>query len=222
MNYEYAPGCVVLDVENPNCRNNSVCAVGLLIIREGQITEEKYSLINPGDRFDRRNSEINGITPDMVVNAPTFKEYWAELEPFLTDNIIIGHNITYDLSVISKALDRYDIPVPDFDYICTLELSRSLLKVSSYSLSNLLSGFGITYQAHNALEDAKASFHLLSHLIGKYGTRSVVTKTYRYVPQLKEAIDSRLESNINDLHGIIKGISSDNIIDENEICCLQK
>ena len=53
---------VVLDIENPNSRGNSICAIGMLVIEDGTLTRKEYSLINPEDRFDRTNSEITGIT----------------------------------------------------------------------------------------------------------------------------------------------------------------
>lgn len=118
---------VVLDIENPNSRGNSICAIGMLIVKDGALVRKEYSLINPEDRFDRTNSEITGITESMVLNSPTLKDYWPEIDSLLSSNVIIGHNIKYDLSVLSKALYRYDMPVPAFRYVCTLELSRSLL-----------------------------------------------------------------------------------------------
>lgn len=69
------------------------------------------------------------IEPNMVIGKPTFNEYWEEIKGLLTSNIIVGHNIQYDLSVISKCLQRYDIEeLLKFDYICTLNLSRKYIK----------------------------------------------------------------------------------------------
>lgn len=145
---------VVLDIENPNSRGNSICSIGILIIEDGSLVRKEYSLINPEDRFDRTNSEITGITESMVLDSPTLKEYWQEIGTTLSDSVIVGHNIKYDLSVLSKALYRYDMPVPAFRYICTLDLSHSLLSAPSYKLSSLLGNLGISYDEHNALADA--------------------------------------------------------------------
>ena len=105
---------IALDIENPNSRGNSICAIGLLIIRNGEIADRRYSLINPEDRFDRNNSAITGITESMVLYSPTFPVYWEQIRDIVTRVPIVGHNIQYDLNVISKALDRYEIPVPEF------------------------------------------------------------------------------------------------------------
>lgn len=103
---------VVLDIENPNSRGNSICAIGMLVIEDGTLTRKEYSLINPEDRFDRTNSEITGITESMVLNSPTLKEYWPEIGTVLSNSVIIGHNIKYDLSVLSKAYTDMICPFP--------------------------------------------------------------------------------------------------------------
>lgn len=213
---------IVLDIENPNSRGNSICAIGALIIKDGETVDKKYSLINPEDRFDRTNSEITGLTESMVLNAPTLGEYWTELRDLLSEKIIVGHNVKYDLSVLSKALDRYDIPVPKFQYVCTLQLSRSLISATSYKLSSLASNIGFSYEEHNALEDAAAAYQLLRYLLHECKPDTISVNTYEHEHTLKQAIDSRLESNINDLYGIIQGINYDGAVDDMEIQLLQK
>lgn len=213
---------VVFDIENPNARGNSICALGLLVIENGIIVDKKYTLINPEDRFDRTNSEITGLSGSMVLDAPTLRDYWSNIDELLTTKIIVGHNIKYDLSVLSKSLDRYDIPVPEFRYICTLQLSRELITASSYSLTNLLSAIGITHQAHHALHDAEATYQLFKYLTQKIKFKDMPVNTYEYVQTLRENLDSKLTSNINDLYGIIDGINYDGIVDAREIQYLQK
>lgn len=213
---------IFLDIENPNSRGNSICAIGLLVIKNGEVIDKKYSLINPEDRFDRTNSEITGLTESMVLDAPTLKEIWPELEPLLLNAIIIGHNIKYDLNVLSKSLDRYDISAPTFQYICTLQLSRELISSKSYKLSSLLSAIGFSYQAHNALEDAHAAYQLFKYLVSSFNLKKISVNVYEYAHTLKETLDLKLESNINDLYGIIEGINYDGVIDSLEIQYLQK
>ena len=213
---------VVLDIENPNSRGNSICSIGILIIEDGALVRKEYSLINPEDRFDRTNSEITGITESMVLDSPTLKEYWQEIGTTLSDSVIVGHNIKYDLSVLSKALYRYDMPVPAFRYICTLDLSHSLLSAPSYKLSSLLGNLGISYDEHNALADAEAAYKLLDYLDSNFDLSSFSANTYEYEHTLKQSLDSKLASNINDLYGIIQGINYDGVFDSMEVQFLQK
>ena len=197
---------VVMDLENPNFRQNSICAIGIIQVKNNSITEKKYSLINPEDTFDRINMDITKIAPHMVQDSPTLPEYWPKIRDLLTDNIIIGHNITYDLKLLSKSLQRYNITAPDFRYICTLSLSRRYLDLPSYKLENIAKKLHIIYNPHNAIEDARAAYELFEHMDRHEGISEKESKHYHYVPKIVEKYDPKLSTNINNLYGMIRVI----------------
>lgn len=207
---------ISVDIENPNARGNSICSIGIIVVKNKKVVEQKYSLINPEDRFDINNSNITGLNYSDVKDAPTFKEYWKSIKELLEKNIIVGHNITYDLTVIAKALERYDIKVPIFNYYCTLKLSRSFINSDSYSLNSLCNLLNINLENHhNALEDAKASQKLFEYLDNNNDIGN--SEKFEFERVLLDNLDSKLETNINTLYGIIKGINYDKKIDEKEI-----
>ena len=207
---------ISVDIENPNARGNSICSIGIIVVKNKKVVEQKYSLINPEDRFDINNSNITGLNYSDVKDAPTFKEYWKNIKELLEKNIIVGHNITYDLTVIAKALERYDIKVPIFNYYCTLKLSRSFINSNSYSLNSLCDLLNINLENHhNALEDAKASQKLFEYLDNNNDIGN--SEKFEFERVLLDNLDSKLETNINTLYGIIKGINYDKIIDDKEI-----
>lgn len=207
---------ISVDIENPNARGNSICSIGVIIVKDNKIIDKKYSLINPEDRFDINNSKITGLTYADVKDAPTFKEYWKSIEDLFKNNIIVGHNITYDLSVISKALERYDIDAPVFNYYCTLKLSRKYINTNSYSLNSLCDLLKINLDNHhNALEDALSSQEIFEYLNKRNDIGN--SEKFEFINKVSENMDSKLETNINTLYGIIKGINYDGIIDDKEI-----
>lgn len=213
---------IILDLENPNTRGNSICAIAITVVRDNKIIEEKYTVINPEDRFDAINSQITGIYPNQVLDAPTLKEYWTEIKELLENNVIIGHNITYDLSVLSKSLSRYDIPVPEFRYCCTLALSRKYIQSDSYHLENLCNVLGFIYKSHIASEDVKAAHYLFEYIKTNYSVTKKDICEYQKSEKLLEHVDERLVTNINNLAGIIEGITADQIINEKEVRRLQQ
>ena len=207
---------ISVDIENPNTRGNSICSIGIIIVKDNKIIDKKYSLINPEDRFDINNSKITGLTYADVKDAPTFKEYWKTIEDLFKNNVIVGHNITYDLSVISKALERYDIDAPVFNYYCTLKLSRKYINTNSYSLNSLCDLLKINLDNHhNALEDALASQQIFEYLNKRNDIEN--SEKFEFINKVSDSMDSKLETNINTLYGIIKGINYDGIIDDKEI-----
>ena len=207
---------ISIDIENPNARGNSICSIGIIIVKDNKIVDEKYSLINPEDRFDINNSNITGLNYSDVKDAPTFKEYWKNIKDLLSNNIIIGHNVVYDLTVIAKTLERYEIEVPIFNYYCTLKLSRKCINTNSYSLDNLCNLLNINLENHhNALKDARASQEIFEYL--NYNNDIGSCEKFEFESKILDRLDSKLETNINTLYGIIKGINYDGIIDDKEI-----
>ena len=203
---------ISIDIENPNSRGNSICSIGIVVVKDKKVVDEMYSLINPEDRFDINNSEITGLEYTDVKDAPTFKEYCKSIKDILKNNIIVGNNITYDLTVISKSLERYEIEVPTFEYYCTLKLSRRFIETNSYSLNSLCDFLNINLEKHhNALEDAKACQKIFEYLNNNFNIGEC--NKFEFENKLLAKLDSKLATSINTLYGIIKGISCDGIID---------
>lgn len=207
---------ISIDIENPNTRGNSICSIGIIVVKDSKVVNKIYSLINPEDRFDSNNSQITGLCYAEVKEAPTLKEYWKEIVQLFENNVVIGHNIIYDLNVIAKALERYDIDMPRVSYYCTLDILRNILELESYSLDNVCQYLNITLDRHhNALEDAKASQEIFAYLNQNYNIGK--SENFEYEYKISEKLDSKLETNINSLYGIIQGINYDEIIDKQEI-----
>lgn len=207
---------ICIDIENPNARGNSICSIGIIVVKDNKVINKIYSLINPEDRFDINNSKITGLCYADVKNAPNFKEYWKEISRLFEENVVVGHNIIYDLNVIAKSLDRYDIDMPKVNYYCTLNISRNTLNLESYSLNNICQHLNIILDKHhNALEDSKATQEIFEYLNKKYDIGQCEIFDYEY--KISDNLDSKLETNINSLYGIIQGINYDGVIDDKEI-----
>ncbi len=213
---------VLLNVENPNTRGNSICAIAVVVVEDDMITDKKYSLINPEDRFDEINSKITGIDASQVQDAPTLKEYWEEIKDLLKNQIIVGHNMSYDLAVLIRALQRYEIEIETYSYCCTLELSRKYMKNQSHKLENLAKDLGYEYHVHNALEDALAAGNLFCYMKNTYSFASDVVHEYVLPEYATEKTDNRLIANLHNLSGMIEGILFDGSVNKREIVLLRK
>lgn len=212
---------ISIDIENPNSRGNSICSIGIVVVKDNMVVESLYSLINPEDRFDAINSEITKLNISDVKDAPTFKEFWNKNKELFLENIVVGHNVTYDLSVISKALDRYEIEIPKFNYLCTLNLSQLYLDSNSYKLDVLCSNLGIEIGIHhNALDDAKSAQQLFEYINSNNEIDTI--SEYYFELKLNEKISKNLESSINNLYGIVQGINYDNQITDDETLRLKE
>ena len=206
---------IVLDLETPNRLSNSMSSIGIVIVEDNQVVEEKYTLINPESHFDDFNIAFTGIGPEDVVDAPTFPEYYENIKDLLQENIIVGQNITFDLSVISKALTRYEMPIPAFKYYCTLNSCKRNLNLMDNSLSYIVKNvLNTTYNAHNAMADAQMTNELFNFLDDYEDKRTEFIKTYSYRPNCKRDFNRQLDYNLNYLYGLIQRVKYFDI-DEN-------
>lgn len=160
---------VAFDVETPNCRNDRMSAIGVVIIENGEQTTNFYSLVNPEEPFDNFNIQLTGITPRMVRNQPTFPILWELLRPLLEKGILCAHNAPFDLGVLNKCLRDYGIPWKStVEYVCTCQIGKRLLpSAPNHRLDTLAEMLDLPLQHHNALSDTKACAGLLQYYLGQ-------------------------------------------------------
>ncbi len=158
-----------IDFETANRTRSSACSLGLCVLDfpSGAVLEKKQFLINPNVQFDYFNTLVNGITPDMVKDAPLFQDVVGEISSRLIHNtIVVAHNAPFDISVLRNSCDVAQIPVPELNYFCTLKLSRSLLPgMASYTLPAVAVKCGLPdFRHHLADDDAETCAKIFLHL----------------------------------------------------------
>ena len=153
---------VVFDVETPNRMNNRMSAIGITVIEDGVITEEFYSLVDPEQSFDYFNIQLTGIDEEKVAGAPTFPELWEKIEPIMSSGLLVAHNAVFDLGVLKKCLQGYDIEwKPYVRYICTVQMGKRMLPGMKHSLNILCDHYGIALDHHQADSDSHACAEIL-------------------------------------------------------------
>lgn len=64
-----------IDFETANWQSTSVCSVGVVVVKEGNIEDKYYSLIHPAPNFySRRNTAVHGLTREDTEKAPAFPD----------------------------------------------------------------------------------------------------------------------------------------------------
>ena len=157
-----------LDFETANANRASVCSVGLVRVENGKIVKEIHQLINPRVPFNFYNTVVHGITELDVRHAPTFDDFYPEMLPYLED-IVVAHNATFDISCLRAELTRYELALPNFQYLCTLCISKKISGLPSRKLNALAQYYGLgDFNHHHALADAKMCakiFEILSERV---------------------------------------------------------
>lgn len=207
-----------VDVETPNRNNDSICSIGIVHMEYGTPIYLREFLVNPHEHFDDYNIKIHGITPEMVKDAPTFREIWPEIAPFFS-GIMAAHSATFDLGVICKSLALCDIPIPDITYACTLTKARKHLpkeECGSHRLNDLCAGLNVPLEHHhNALDDALGCALILERLIDRFGCDKSDLRTYSFtgvqstVSPEERASAIRALWSVMELHDCRHSISAD-------------
>ena len=86
-----------IDFETANNERSSVCSVGIVIVRNGEIVDSFYSLIQPGPNYyNYWCSQVHGLCHEDTDDAPVFPKVWAQIEPLIENLPLVAHNKPFD------------------------------------------------------------------------------------------------------------------------------
>jgi DNA polymerase-3 subunit epsilon len=162
-----------IDFETANGSPASACSVGLVKVRDGQVVDRIGWFIQPPfghDHFVDWNIRIHGITPDMVVGAPSWTEQLVDLMAFAEDDILVAHNAGFDMGVIKSACAATGIATPNYGYMCSLQVARKTYTLDSYRLpvAAMAAGFE-DFAHHDAVADSEACAAIMIHAADRWG-----------------------------------------------------
>ena len=164
---------IAIDFETANQEPSSVCSVGVVMVRDGQIVDSFYSLI------------VHGISQDDTEEAPVFSKVWQQLEERIvevyfsnqvTDDIryqiatlpFVAHNARFDEGCLKAVFKVYQMDYPDYRFYDTLTASRRQFGQSlpNHQLQTVAVACGYDLQNHHhALADAEACAAIAQYLL---------------------------------------------------------
>lgn len=153
----YAKDYVVFDLETTGLspETDEIIEISGIRVRDGQVDDEFSTLVNPGRPIPYSATDINGITDEMVRDAPALRDALKDFLIFAGDDILVGHNIhSFDMKFLNAGALRELHRKIGNDYVDTLYLARSILPLSRFRLTDIASYFRLeTKGAHRALQD---------------------------------------------------------------------
>jgi DNA polymerase-3 subunit epsilon len=171
------PFCV-LDIETTGgtAADMGITEIGAVRFLGGVPNGSFQTLVNPGMAIPPFITVLTGITHAMVVEAPGIAEAIPALLEFVGDSVIVGHNVRYDISYLNAAAEHLGYGRLPNRSVDTLRLARRLL---GNETRNLRLGTLAAYlrspvePTHRALDDARATAHVLWCLLERAGTIGV-------------------------------------------------
>ena len=130
----------------------------------------KRKLLNPEMQIPQANTDIHGITNEMVKDAPTFKQSANEIKQFLENCDLGGYNSNrFDIPILMEEflragmeIDLCDRKMVDVQHIFYSMEPRTLSAAYKYYCQKEL------INAHSALADVEATIEVLQAQIQRY------------------------------------------------------
>lgn len=149
-----------IDFETANGYKSSVCSVGVVIVRDGKVTDEYYSLIHPAPNYyNPRCVAVHGLTREDTDSADYFPEVWASVAERIEGLPLVAHNSRFDEGCLRAAFERYEMTYPNYEFHCTLTASRRVFgrELPNHQLHTVAAHCGFDLKNHHhALADARA------------------------------------------------------------------
>ena len=149
-----------IDFETANGKRTSVCSVGVVVVRGGEVTDTFYRLIRPRPNFySRFTTAILGLTYEDTADAPDFASVWREIEPRIAGLPLVAHNSPFDEGCLRAVFELYGMPYPGYTFYCTCRASRRTFgsRLPNHQLHTVSAACGFELENHHhALADAEA------------------------------------------------------------------
>ena len=148
-----------IDFETANEQPSSVCSVGVVIVRDGEIVDSFYSLIHPEPEYYKWFcQEVHGLGPEDTDDAPVFPRIWEKIEPLIEGLPLVAHNSRFDEGCLKSVFRVYQMDYPDYEFYDTLCVSRRVLpNLENHQLQTVAAACGYMLDNHHhALADAEA------------------------------------------------------------------
>ena len=157
-----------IDFETANYDRSSVCSVGVVIVRDGEIVDKFYSLIQPEPNYyNYWCTQVHGLCRSDTDDAPVFPDVWAQIEPLIEGLPLVAHNRPFDEGCLRAVFRTYQMDYPEYVFLDTLAASRRLQPdLENHQLQTVAAACGFQMENHHhALADAEACAWIARELL---------------------------------------------------------
>jgi len=193
------PNYTVIDIETTGIspRADSIIEISALRVRDRIVSDVFSALINPGYEIPSFISELTGITNKMLESAPRIESVLPDFISFLGDDIVVGHNVNFDINFLyDNSIELLSKPLSN-DFIDTMRLARKIFpNAPHHRLQDISAMLSVNYSgAHRAEQDCRITYQCYLKLIDN--AREQFGSVETLFPVSQKGIQSKpLDSNI--------------------------
>jgi DNA polymerase-3 subunit epsilon len=158
-----------IDFETADHGRDSACAIGVVLVRDGRITDRFSALIRP-PRSRVMFTEYHGLTWAMLRDQPGFASVWPQVALLLEPaQFLAAHNAPFDRRILHGCCEAFACPRPPQEFHCTYRLTKKLWPGGpSYKLPDICRRLRIPQVHHHAADaDAEACARLMLSVLEK-------------------------------------------------------
>ena len=170
MDLKFKKPLVVLDIETTgvNPRKDDIIELYMMKVINNEFIDEYHSKFKINKNIPLFISKLTGIYDWHLKNSPELKNELNNIKTFLENSIVVGHNLSFDLSFLKNVFEKNKIEITFNEKIDTLKMSRALLrnKVRNHKLSTISQFFKTQNKNnHNAKDDVLTTYEILMNLL---------------------------------------------------------
>ncbi len=145
---------------------DDIIELAAIKVKNNVIIDTFQKLVNPGYEIDEYITDLTGITNKMLENQPMIDDIIEEYIDFISDDIVVGHNVNFDINFIYDNLYNCHNKYFSNSYIDTMRFARKLCKeLKHHRLVDLIDFFNINTDAqHRALADCETTYSIYNSL----------------------------------------------------------
>ncbi|MBQ8624302.1 MAG: exonuclease [Oscillospiraceae bacterium] len=172
----------VIDLETTGLspQYDEIIEFAAIRVRGGIVSETMQFLIKPEYEIDGFITELTGITNEMLADAPNIKEVLPAIKDFIGDDVLVGHNVSFDVNFLYDNFSKEADYLFRNDYIDTVRISRILLpKLPHHRLKDITKALGVgARNMHRALSDCEVTRACFESLRSKTDDIAEFNKRY--------------------------------------------
>ncbi|WP_434305863.1 3'-5' exonuclease [Clostridium botulinum] len=183
---------VVFDVESTGINiieDEIVQIAGIKINNKGEVIESFQRFLIPkksvGDSY-----LVHGFSDQFLEeNGENKKVVLKDFLKFIKDTVIVGHNVTFDISILNSELERLSLEKASFKtYYDTLDIARRFYpSLTNHKLETLSKLFNTeTKSSHDAMDDILATKDVLMAMLKEKVKPTIINRMVVYGKYIKK------------------------------------
>lgn len=165
------PRIVALDVETTglDATDGRLIDIGAVLLGPGLTIQQRFTtLVDPDVPVPLAVTRLVGLCDEDLRAAPSEREALGDLNDFVGDALLVGHNAPFDRAHLAAGARRAGLPPLANDWFDTLEAALLLFpELDGHALASLADRFECGRRGHRALSDAETTATVFRRLCAR-------------------------------------------------------